>query len=98
MADIENFRFHDLRHTFATRLVQSGVDIYKVKKLLGHSTITVTISMIITPLKACCDRVKVLDILYYLLCYRRRNPIDLTPKKPLKSSQREWRSWQTRRT
>jgi integrase len=37
-AGIKDFRFHDLRHTFATRLVQSSVDIYKVQRLLGHKT------------------------------------------------------------
>ncbi|MBI5099073.1 MAG: tyrosine-type recombinase/integrase [Nitrospirae bacterium] len=39
---IKHFRFHDLRHTFATRLVQRGVDLYKVAKLLGHKDITTT--------------------------------------------------------
>jgi len=35
-------RFHDLRHTFATRLVEKGVDLITVKNLLGHSTVKVT--------------------------------------------------------
>jgi integrase len=37
-AQIEDFHFHDLRHTFATRLVQAGVDLYKVQRLLGHKS------------------------------------------------------------
>jgi integrase len=32
-AGVTRFRFHDLRHTFATRLVQAGVDLYTVQKL-----------------------------------------------------------------
>jgi integrase len=37
-AGIVNCHFHDLRHTFATRLVQAGVDLYKVQRLLGHKS------------------------------------------------------------
>ncbi|MBM4053748.1 MAG: site-specific integrase [Planctomycetes bacterium] len=41
-AGIENFHFHDLRHTFATRLVQRGIHLYKISKLLGHHSIEMT--------------------------------------------------------
>ena len=38
----DKLHFHSLRHTFATWLVQSGVGIYEVQKLMGHSSIAVT--------------------------------------------------------
>ncbi len=41
-AGVTDFRFHDLRHTFATRLAQAGIDLYKVARLLGHKDIKMT--------------------------------------------------------
>jgi integrase len=41
-AGIENLRWHDLRHTFSSRLVMNGVDLYTVQKLLGHHSIEMT--------------------------------------------------------
>jgi integrase len=35
---IDDLCFHTLRHTFATRLVQSGCDLYRVQILMGHSS------------------------------------------------------------
>ena len=41
-AAITNFRWHDLRHTYATWLGNSGAKIEVVSKSLGHSSLTVT--------------------------------------------------------
>jgi integrase len=41
-AGITGVTWHTLRHTFATRLLDRGVDIITVKELLGHSTVIVT--------------------------------------------------------
>ena len=41
-AELQDVRIHDLRHTFATRLAQAGVDLYTISKLLGHKTLVMT--------------------------------------------------------
>jgi len=41
-AGLSNVRLHDLRHTFASRLVQLGVPLLAVSKLLGHASLKMT--------------------------------------------------------
>ena len=42
LAGIYGFRFHDLRHTFGTRLAEAGESLHRIAELMGHSNIQMT--------------------------------------------------------
>lgn len=44
-AGLRKFRFHDLRHTFGSLLIQAGVSPAYVQKQMGHRSIQVTIDV-----------------------------------------------------
>lgn len=43
VAKIEDFRFHDLRHTCGSWMAMAGVDIRRIQEVLGHKTISMTL-------------------------------------------------------
>ncbi len=57
-AKIEGLRFHDLRHTAGTRMVESGVGIVAISKILGHSSVELTMKRYLHPEDSLRDAVE----------------------------------------
>ncbi len=59
-ADLTDINFHTLRHTFATRCLESGMDLLTISKTLGHSSVKITgdvyLHMTQPHQKECLDR------------------------------------------
>jgi site-specific recombinase XerD len=60
-AGIKDFRWHDLRHCFGTKLIQEGKDLYKVQMVLGHKTPIMTQRYAHHDIESLRDAAEVLD-------------------------------------
>lgn len=48
-AGLDSYRYHALRHTFATRCVEQGIDIKTLSEIMGHSSVKITMDRYVHP-------------------------------------------------
>ena len=78
-ANIEDFRFHDLRHTAASWLRMKGADIHTVAQLLGHKDLRMAARYQHLSGQFLFDAVKRLESVFGDLCYRGVTEVSLLP-------------------
>jgi integrase len=45
VAEIQHANFHSLRHTFATRAIENGINVKTLSDILGHATVQITMDL-----------------------------------------------------
>lgn len=54
---LEHVKFHAIRHTFATRAIENGIDVSTVSGILGHADVTTTTHFYVRPREKAMNRV-----------------------------------------
>ena len=49
LCELGDFNFHALRHTFATRCIEAGVDPKVLSEILGHASVQITLDRYVHP-------------------------------------------------
>ena len=53
---LEHVKFHAIRHTFATRAIENGIDVSTVSGILGHADVTTTTHFYVRPREKAMNR------------------------------------------
>lgn len=88
-AGLEPFTFHSLRHTFATRCVETGFDTKSLSEILGHANVSTTLQNYVHPSfeskKEQMERLKIVSVWGQNTGQFDKEPVDISPQHKEKS-------------